>query len=123
MTPEELEKFEKKLYDALVVWKATNEFTDDLSELFQELIERTFTKRIPIFPSDEIREDCEVAALLACYENAKRFDPDKINPRTGEKTNPRIYFTIVIRCSLASSYVKEMNHKKTFQNESKSIKI
>ena len=123
MTLEELQKFEKKLYDALVVWKATNEFTDDLCELFQELIERTFTKRMPVFPSDEIREDCKIAALLACYEGAKRFDPDKINPRTGEKTNPRIYFTIVIRCSLASSYVKAVNHKKTFQNEGKSIKI
>jgi len=123
MTKEELEIFEKKLYDALIVWKATNEFTDDLCELFQELIERTFTKRMPVFPSDEIREDCKIAALLACYEGAKRFDPDKINPRTGEKTNPRIYFTIVIRCSLASSYVKAVNHKKTFQNEGKSIKI
>jgi len=123
MTLEELQKFEKKLYDALIVWKATNEFTDDLCELFQELIERTFTKRMPVFPSDEIREDCKIAALLACYEGAKRFDPDKINPRTGEKTNPRIYFTIVIRCSLASSYVKAVNHKKTFQNEGKSIKI
>jgi len=123
MTKEELEIFEKKLYDALIVWKATNEFTDDLCELFQELIECTFTKRMPVFPSDEIREDCKIAALLACYEGAKRFDPDKINPRTGEKTNPRIYFTIVIRCSLASSYVKAVNHKKTFQNEGKSIKI
>jgi len=123
MTPEELEIFEKKLYDALIVWKTTNEFTDNLSELFQELIELTFNKRIGMFPNDEIRDDCKIAALLACYEGAKRFNPDKINPRTGEKTNPRIYFSIVIRSSLAGTWVKEANHKKTFQNESKNIKI
>ena len=112
MTQRELEKFEKKLYDALIVWKATDEFTDDLSDLFQKLIEHIFTKRMPIFPSDEIREGCKIAALLACYEGAKKFDPDKTNPKTDKKTNPRIYFSIIIRSSLAGNYVKEVNKRK-----------
>ena len=119
----DLEKFEKKLYDALIVWKATNEFTDNLSDLFMELIEHVFVKRIPVFPSSEIREVCNMQAYLACYEGAKKFDPDKIIPKIGKKTNPRIYFTIIIRCSLAAGYVKAMKKLKFENNESQSITL
>jgi hypothetical protein len=120
---EDLDIFEEKLQEAIAVWKATNEFTDNLCELFQELIETTFTKRMPVFPSDEIREDCKVAALLACYDGLKRFNPDAVRPKTGEKAKAWSYFSIVIRSSLAGGYVKAVNHKKTFQNESKDITL
>jgi len=115
---ENIETYEKKLYDALVIFKQNNELTENLCELFQELIEHNFTKRLPIFPSEEIKEDCESFALLTCLESVKKFDPDKINPRTGVKINPRVYFSIVIRSALAGGYVKGKNHKKYFQNES-----
>ena len=119
---EDFDIFEEKLQEAIAVWKITNEFTDNLLELFQELIEHTFTKRMPVFPSDELREDCKVAAVLACYNYVGKFKPDLIYP-SGRKAKAWSYFSIIIRCSLAGNYVKAYKHKKTFQNESKSIKI
>ena len=122
MTPEDFDIFEEKLQEAIAVWRATNEFSDNLLELFQELIEHTFTKRMPVFPSDEIREDCKVAALLACYNYVGKYDPERVLKTIGRKNKAWVYFSIIIRSSLAGSYVKAVNHKKTFQNESKGVK-
>ena len=122
MTPEELEIFEKKLYDALIVWKATNEFTDNLYELFMELIDRVFEHWKLKHLSEEHLKDCKSYACLKCYEYVKKFDPDKINERTGEKTNPRIYFTVIIRSAFAHDYCEAVKHKKMHQNESQGIK-
>ena len=41
---EDLNIFEEKLQEAIAVWKATNEFSDNLCELFQELIETILKK-------------------------------------------------------------------------------
>lgn len=112
MKPEELKILEEKLRNAIISYQETDDFTEELSDLFLEFIEVVFDKRMPVFPSDEIREDCKIQAYLTCYDYAKKFDPDRISPVTGKKAKAYIYFSMIIRSSLAGSYVKEVNKRK-----------
>jgi hypothetical protein len=100
MTPEEINE---GLLKEFALYRETDAVSPELKRLLMDLILQVSYGRYKNM-NENLRILCESEAYIHCCKNSVYFNPNKTN-------KARAYVVTIIRCSFASTVVKEIHFK------------